>query len=314
MSQSNLQEPGRKEQQNFLGEALIDAAVYLDETEVHRLLTAGANPNFRQERHKKTALEFLVNSNAPSAHKVIAALMEHGADPNSVNPMNGFNRSAFMLACEEGVEQIILAMLEPSSPIKVDLLLVDSRQRTASMMVMDSVRSRFSCLVTGRMQAHFEENVLSKLKEKGHQGQLGRAHLWLCVDKVGKNTFMQSATNSAGPETMRWILEQNFVDPKKLIEATDLEGRTALWWSIFSDRKESVEFLLGHGAKIDVVDSNGLTLLQMAEGGTLIKSTSELKIKREILSLLHAVNASRLAIEAIGEILPSNARSKTLSQ
>ena len=111
-------------------------------------------------------------------------------------------------------------------------------------------------------------------------------------------------------ENKRWILDRNFTDKKDILEQTDENGQTALWISVAERNQKCVELLLAYGARIDIFNSEGKSLLETA---AKIPDKHHAEVSKSILGLLQAVDASQRALAAINDIVdfPKNKLAKS---
>ena len=223
--------------------------------------------------------------------------MAHGANPNS-NEIPGINLdprvSAFMSACKRHDEISAGAMLDSSGPVKVDLLERDHNGCTPSMVAIN-----LSPAFLNKMQLFFERESMPFCPE------LGRDHLWSCVDNEGRNSSMLCW---GGLPSLQWLYSQEYIDFPCLINTrATSSGKTVLWDAADSDTKDSVDYLLGHGAKANIVNNKGESLVSHLES---LCSDCSLKINRHLLPLrsgikdsVKAVASAQMAMASIEEML-----------
>lgn len=280
----------KKEHQDSINHALVKAIGLEDSSETKRLLSIGADSNAICSETSQPVLTLAVLSKNSANFDFVNLLMVHGADPNLVGPDDAKQMSPFMCACTSNKKEAILSMLNSEGSIKVDLLATGDHDRLLSATVSKMDDSTHLMSV---MQKHFEDNVLAAGSSKSPPD---RGHLWLSTDKNGMNAFMLSSVI----QNKRWILDQNFMEPQQIVELSDHQGETALWRSVHRGEKNCVEFLLGCGARIDVVDSSGQTLLNMAKENADDPDNQQ---SGEILGQLRAVNAARKAMAAVNKVI-----------
>ncbi|RYF99824.1 MAG: ankyrin repeat domain-containing protein, partial [Chitinophagaceae bacterium] len=84
--------------------------------------------------------------------------------------------------------------------------------------------------------------------------------------ELSGNSFdaVVTAINASAPnESIKFLLTQPGNDVNKLTH----DGRTYIFWAASRGNVEVMEYLLGKGAKLDVIDSHGATVLNFAASG-----------------------------------------------
>ena len=264
------------------------------------VLEQGANPNATGVSDIGVftpALELSLYQPADVRFKLIKALMAHGADPNSCAIPDDAKRyskaSPFLRACMRQDEISAGAMLDSLGPIKVDLLARDQFGWIPSMAAIESSPAFLS-----KMQSFFERETMPSRPE------LGRDHLWSCLDHEGRNSSMLCINM---PTSLQWLSSQDYIDFTKLINTKEARsGETALWAAARKHNQSSVDFLLRHGADATIVNSKGESLLSYLEnecGSSYQNNRHLLPLKVSIKDCVKAAASAQMAMASIEEML-----------
>ncbi len=184
-----------------------------------------ADPNDSQTDGQSVLFNALADTN------VLAALLEHGANPNVT--AGGERYSPLMSAAVMGNAETVSLLLKH----KADPNAMDSNGNTA---LWNAVQKQSPATVRA---------LLAGGANPDYQTVNGYPELVLAV-----------ANNAANQEVLAALIEA-----KANVNATDPEGKTALHWAAEKNRKDLVELLVKAGADVNLRTKGGTTPLDYAK-------------------------------------------------
>ena len=222
------------------------------------LLDKGADPNLADETGR-TPLYAAVDANtmpasnrpapkvvenAMSGLDLIAALLDHGADPNARLK----KQQPYRTKVDRGSDSMLGAGTTP--------ILRAARAGDAAAMRLLLKRGADPKIATG-------SDVPVDVSQPARRAPGGINPLMAAAGLGSKeeDTVGRKKTEAQSIEAIQVCLEAG-VD----INAVDGRGQTALYGAALQGYDQVVKFLVTHGAKIDIKDSRGFTALDAAEG------------------------------------------------
>ncbi len=251
---------------------LIFAAQQGDMDSVRMLLAAGANVN-------ETSLEFgnVLTMASASGHEALSIfLLEKGAHPNSpdrngvtplhnavqlgLSTLNGIKYDEFYRLLPPNRPELVKALLAHGADPNAQITKTEPLGPEAPSQGMMGQTPLFLAALSGDAQ------IIRVLADNGADVQLAAR---------GNTTPLMAA---AGAVMFRWrgTIDKRLGDPldavKAVVElgadihATNRQGQTAMHAAGFAGEDEVIQFLVDHGAKVDVEDRSGQTPWTMAKG------------------------------------------------
>ena len=191
---------------------------------VQILLKFKADPNDSQTDGQSVLFEALADT------KLLAALLEHGANPNVATDANRY--SPLMRAASMGNAEIVALLLQH----KADPNATDSGGNTA---LLNAVQKQSPAAVRA---------LLAGGANPDNQTVNGYPALVLAV------------ANTANKEVLTALIEA-----KANVNLPDPDGKTALHWAADKNRKDLIELLVKAGADVNARTKNGATPLDYAK-------------------------------------------------
>jgi uncharacterized protein len=185
-----------------------------------------------------------VVENAMSGLDLIAALLDHGADPNARLK----KQQPYRTKVDRGSDSMLGAGTTP--------ILRAARAGDAAAMRLLLKRGADPKIATG-------SDVPVDVSQPARRAPGGINPLMAAAGLGAKeeDTVGRKKTEAQSIEAIQVCLEAG-VD----INAVDGRGQTALYGAALQGYDDVVKFLVAHGAKIDIKDSRGFTALDAAEG------------------------------------------------
>ena len=185
-----------------------------------------------------------VVENAMSGLDLIAALLDHGADPNARLK----KQQPYRTKVDRGSDSMLGAGTTP--------ILRAARAGDAAAMRLLLKRGADPKIATG-------SDVPVDVSQPARRAPGGINPLMAAAGLGSKeeDTVGRKKTEAQSIEAIQVCLEAG-VD----INAVDGRGQTALYGAALQGYDDVVKFLVAHGAKIDIKDSRGFTALDAAEG------------------------------------------------
>jgi len=245
-----------REQKRLVGK-LKTAAFQLDVRGVRKVLEQGVDINARGENIENALLEAFSSSPAETPAKMVAFLVENGADLDAKYEGGG---------SKKGMTPLILAAKR--GDLASAKILID---HGADVNARRSEGWQTALMLTGGYRDDYKA-IVNALLDKGADIDTR--------DSGGRTALIQTCyTSSSIPlENAAFLLERG-AD----IDAQDIQGMTALM--VATDRRNDaiVEMLLEHGADVALRDSEGYTALWTAkkkDGGEIVISLLEEAAKK----------------------------------
>ena len=284
-------------EQRDLDSSLVKALNSGNHSSVEIILKNGGNPNVKGITGVgayRPALDLAMSQPNNIRVQLISTLMAHGADPNDseifgIDSGRSSRVSPFLRACMRQDEMCAGAMLDSSGPIKVDLLARDNYGWIPSMAAIGS-----SPVFLSKLQLFFERETMPCRPD------LGRDHLWSCVDNVGRNSAMLCYNMLS---SLQWLSSQEYIDFPGLINTKEtLSRETALWSASTKTNKAIVDYLLCHGAQANIVNFKGKSLVSHLESWCSSSFQTAPSLVPLNVSIKDAVKAAASAQQAMASI------------
>jgi ankyrin repeat protein len=239
---------------------LINALINGHFDAANALLNAGADPNIadatgRTPLYAAVDANTVPDSNRPAPKtienrmtglEIIAALLDHGANPNA--------RLKKQIPYRTKVDRGSDTMLGAGTTA----FLRASRAGDAEAMRLLLKRGADPTIATGSDTPAADANTGPARRNPGGINPLMAA---AGLGSKEEDTVGRRKTEADSIEAIKVCLEAG-VD----INAVDGRGQTALYGAALQGYDEVVKFLLAHGAKVDIKDQRGFTALDAAEG------------------------------------------------
>jgi ankyrin repeat protein len=195
--------------------------------------------------------------------KIVALLLEHGADPNQARG-DFIQKRPLLIAAERGYESIVVMLIEAGA----DVLQKDAQERTALYVAAEHGR-------TGIIRILAEEGaVIDK------PGWIGRTPLEAAIwgnHRDAFDTLLELGADPFAASKSKWTLlmaaayagETGLLEPlvKMGFKVDDQNGNgdTALHCAAWSGHGDCADKLLAMGASKSIVNNKGKTPAQIAE-------------------------------------------------
>jgi cytohesin len=231
---------------------LVFAAVKNDAKSVAALVRAGADPNYTLPSGNKT----LVVASSMKSVAAVNALVLAGADPNVVDSLGN---TPLHEAAQAGNIELVANLLKKGATVDVRTPAAPAGRGGGGVRRVIGEQTALHLAVNAK---HLE---VVRLLAKSGADPLRMAQ--------GETTLLMLAAASGSPAMVRYVFEN--LDPR--IEAVSTAGSTVMHSAVqettaVATQKEIceiVQYLAEHGAKLDEVDGQGRTPLQIATRGSI---------------------------------------------
>ncbi len=198
----------------------------LDEENIKQCISEGYDINARIDKEGCT---MLIEAAEAGKTEIVRLLIKYGADVNIAAKKE--KKTALLLACWEGHEETVKVLLENNA----DIHHKKSGDKTSLMYAAHSGNT----------------GIVKLLIEKG-----AKLH---AVNDEGQNALMYAADSDKKLEAFKIIVEAG-AD----INLRDNEGKPVISWAAAHGSPEIMRYLIGKGARLDIIDSFGYNLLDYA--------------------------------------------------
>lgn len=232
--------------------ALQKASFGGHEKVVQILLERGAKVN-AQNRDQESALQI---ASLQGHEKVVEILLENGAD---VNGQDDICESALQSASARGHEKVVQVLLEYKADVNAKNIRHESALLLASSQghekVVQILRKHGADLSQKDLQGRTPLHLASARGQKAIVEILSSAESGpTALDKQGRNCLHHAACGGFA-ELVSWLIEEKRFDPN----AADRDGWTALHWAAKNGSLDTVQVLIGAGAKSTIESIKGWT-------------------------------------------------------
>lgn len=253
-------------------------------------LARGADPNsFGSIASDREPMDLAIMVKDEVLQDILGAMLEAGGNPNAPATTTV---TVFARACMRGSDKAVALMLSQSK-VPIDL---DARD-VHGWLPSTSAAYQLKADTLQAMQTYFERHVLPTRMD------LDRGHLWSALDNEGRNALFSACDNAA---SLTWLLNHRDLGLIEHLEHRDQYGRTVLFASVEIGDPLSVEILVGKGARVDVEDHEGRSIMAVAtqKAHAADGSTSAPKhVRNEILGRLKAIYNAKQAADSIDATL-----------
>eukprot|EP00048_Salpingoeca_helianthica_P021754 m.14267 g.14267 ORF g.14267 m.14267 type:complete len:413 (-) comp6369_c0_seq1:34-1272(-) len=247
---------------------------------VKHLLEAGANPNFADHT---LGVPVLHTASMLNHDAIVALLIEHGADVNSLDNEHSTalhwaagagatqcaetlmrHNANLSIRNDDGHTPVDLAQNKGDTALGLALMRLQEEQRENELLVVaSSGRDVAKQLAGAAREERAAENLdlLTSLRTAAREGRQTEVEELLAQGASASQAEALHAAAAYNHEAIVTLL----LDHGALVNAMDGRGLTALAWAARMDAAAAARVLLAHGAAVDSVTSSGQSAADLAE-------------------------------------------------
>jgi ankyrin repeat protein len=204
----------------------------------------------------------------------VKKFLQRGINPN-FKVDNTYGTFPVLVALAKGNSDIIKELIKAGADIKGEegkdaLLIASSKGNLDIVKVFLENGSDINGKVKGKV---------APLMAASYHGQKSILE-YLLQSKADVNITSEEGVSSLMLVSDDYNLTQLLIKAGASIEATDNQGRTALFYAVINNQLEKVKALIENGSNVNIQDKKGITVLHLAED---IKDTKQ---KTKVMKLL----------------------------